>query len=394
MDLLFGAISLERPELVAEFYEASDAWRTAGPALRSGGPGCEDVKVDDHRTTPSTFVQVGKPDWWAGYSDVPDRSLDPRTAAVLSAVLMAAAEQVSAAKLAAFGVKRAVDLSLLGLAMAFRDDDTGLVGDVFEWSVLLGANGADAQIVEVLSDALVLLGLHVERPQAVLVAAERGRLVQYSPDVPPGAALATGRRGRPPQVANLLATMDTRTWKADLLVGAEDRWVAASLKSNPMHMARSLQQAASTPHPPRIGVTATSPANAGVIRDPGSRAVIVKLPVDSRYLALSKAVLSDVRDAFARHLSPPGSPLLGDTSGIGRQLHRWQDRTVGDVLEILLEVAGDAALEVGQVRSTGVSADEAKGSLVALNPLREPRPTDLLSGHSRPRRMLEFDPID
>jgi hypothetical protein len=350
--------------------------------------------VDDSRSTPSTFVQVGGPDWGPPYPFAADAALDPRTAAVLSAVLLAAAEQVSEAKLAAFGVTQAIDLSVLGLAMAFRGDDTGLVGDVFEWSVLLAANGADAQIVEMLSDALLLLGLRLDRPQAVLVAAERGRLVQYSPDLPVGAALVTGRRGRPPHVANLLASADTRTWKADLLIGADDRWVATSLKSNPMDLVRSLRTAAETPHPPRIGVTATLPGAAGVIRDPESGAVVVKVPVDGRYLALSKAVLADVRDAFARHLSVAGAPLQQDASGIGRQLHRWQDRSVREVLEILLQVAGDAALEVGDVRSTGASVDDAHGALVAINPLRRTSFVGATILTGRVRSMVDFDPID
>lgn len=354
----------------------------------------QDCDVDESRTTPSTFVQVASPDWSLPFGPPRDRALDPRIAAVLSAVLLAAAEQVSEAKLSAFGVERAVDLSVLGLAMAFRDDDNGLVGDVFEWSVLLAANGADTQVVDMLSDALVLLGVRVDRPQAILVAAEPGRLVQYSPDLPPGASLATGRRGRPPHLANILADADTRTWKADLLVGADDRWVATSLKSNPMHLVRSLREAAETPHPPRIGVTATSPSSAGVVRDPKSGAVIVKVPVDSRYLALSKAVLSDVQAAFRRHLSVAGAPLQQDISGIGHQLNRWKDRPVREVLEILLQVAGDSVLEVGDVRSTGASVDDAQGALVAMSPLRAPSFVGAAVPMSEGRRLVDFDPID
>lgn len=349
--------------------------------------------MDDSRTTPSTFVQVGSPEWsLPSNGRSRDRALDPRTAAVLAAVLLAASEQVSEAKLRAFGVAEALDLPVLGLAMAFRDDDTGLVGDVFEWSVLLAANGADAQIHEMLADALVLLGLRVDRPQAVLVAAEPGRLVQYSPELPPGAALSTGRRGRPPHVAKLLASADTSTWKADLLIGADDRWVAASLKSNPMHLRRSLHEAAATAHPPRIGVTATDRTSAGVMRD-RTGAIIVKVPVDGRYLALSKAVLADVRTAFGRHLSVAETPLQQDVSGLGRQLWRWQDRAVRDVVEILLDVAGDFALGVGAVRSTGANVRDARGALVAIDSLDE---AGLGIGLSYPpaRWMVDFDPID
>lgn len=151
------------------------------------------MPVDENgTTTPSTFVRVDKPEEWEQHSGG-NASLDPRTASVLGAVLLATAEQVSASKLATFGVSSALDLPTLGLAMAFRDDDSGLVGDVFECSVLLAANGADEQIAQMLSDALTLSGVQLAaRPQAVLVAAERGRLVQYSPDLPRGAALATG----------------------------------------------------------------------------------------------------------------------------------------------------------------------------------------------------------
>lgn len=359
--------------------------------LRLGA--CDTSAVDSNGTTPLTFVQLGRSASW----DIPlaDRgTLDPRTAALLAAVLLAACEQVSKEKCAAFKVKSATELSILGLAMAFRDDDTGLVGDVFEWSLLLGANGADALIAQMLSDALVLLDVRIDRPQAVLVAAERGRLVQYSPDLPAKAALATGRRGRPPHVAKLLTSMDTHTWKADLLIGAEDRWVATSLKSNPIHLAKSLSDAASTQHPPRIGVTATERRAAGVMRDPESGAVIVKVPVDGRYLALSKVVLLDVSKAFTRHLAVPGTPLQQDASGIGRQLHRWRDRPVHEVVKILLEVAGDAALQVGDVHDTGASVDDARAALVAANPLDD---VGLLGAPliSFPiSRMVDFDPID
>jgi hypothetical protein len=146
-------------------------------------PGDNDL-VDYASDPPATFVQIQGPG--AAWSPVlwraaPSRVLDPRTAAVLSAVLLAAAEQVNADKLNIFKVDSPLDLELLALAMAYRDDDTGLMGDVFEWSVLLGVNGADEQIAQMVTDALQLAGVKVEKPQAVLVAAEKGRLVGYSP---------------------------------------------------------------------------------------------------------------------------------------------------------------------------------------------------------------------
>lgn len=347
-------------------------------------------------TTPATFVQIGTPEGWLASLSGSKLSLDPRTASVLSAVILASAEQVSAPKLATFGVSSALDLSMLGLAMSFRDDDSGLVGDVFEWSVLLAANGADGKIAQLLSDALTLSGVQLSiAPQAVLVAAERGRLVQYSPDLPVGAALATGRRGRPPHVANLLASADTRNWKADLLLGAEEKWVATSLKSNPFTLVQSLKAAAKTPHPPRIGVTASEPQMSGVTRDPETGVVIVKVPVDAFYLSLSKAVLVDVRAAFARHLSLPRTPLQQDASGIGLQLNRWQHHTVRDALAILNEVAGEASLLVGDVRSTGASIDDSNGALVASNSLEPSVSTVPLSAPGvSVNWLLDFDPVD
>lgn len=366
------------------------------PSARVQTVSRKDVLVDYASDPPATFVQIHGPGAaWSStlWRSAPSRLLDPRTAAVLSAVLLAAAEQVNADKLSIFKVGSALDLELLALAMAYRDDDTGLMGDVFEWSVLLGINGADEQIAQMVTDALQLAGVMVDRPQAILVAAEKGRLVGYSPDVPAGATLATGRRGRPPLITNLLGTASPSTWKADLLLGANDRWVAASLKSNPSSLLPSMKTAAGTVHPPRIGVTATMPAASGVVRDPATGSVLLKIPVDIHFLALTRAVLDEVQSAFARHLSLPSTPLL--QSGIGLQLHRWRNQTVEHTLSVLGEVAGSVKLPVGDVLGTGTSAEEATASLVATNTLATDRGALPRYGSVTPiRGLLSFDPVD
>lgn len=123
--------------------------------------------------------------------------------------------------------------------------------------------------------------------------------------------------------------------------------------------------------------------------------MIVKVPVDGLYLALSKAVLIDVRTAFARHLSLPRTPLQQDASGIGLQLYRWQHSALRDVIAILTEVAGDASLIVGDVCSTGASVDDSDGALVASNSLH---PGVSTVPNSTPgmavNRLLDFDPVD
>ena len=95
---------------------------------------------------PGTVVSLSSATPFGSFSPQSGRraaELDPRTAQVLAAVLLASAEQVSKEKLATFGVTDAADLTMLALAMAFRGDDTGLLGDVFEWAVLGGINSGD-----------------------------------------------------------------------------------------------------------------------------------------------------------------------------------------------------------------------------------------------------------
>lgn len=330
-----------------------------------------------------------------------DGELPPDLALVLAAVLLAAAEQVSAKKLAAFGVSSPDNLSILQLAMAFRGDDTGLVGDVFEWSLLLALNGGDPGVAQLVTDALLLCKVPVDQPQAVLVAAEPGRLVTFSPDLPPGATLATGRRGRPPHVANLLDSADTRTWKADLLLGAGQNWVSASLKSNPRDLQRSLRLAADTPHPPRIGITASH--EPGLTTDPATGAVLVHIPVYGDAMALSKLVLADVRDAFSRHLGMSGTPLQQDVTGIGRQLDRWQDRKVRDAATTLLQLSRGSGLDPlfsWWPMATGASVPDAHGALIAVNTLvdegrwQDGDRTKVAPTHTMEQRYRGFDPID
>jgi len=231
--------------------------------------------------SPSTFVQVEGPlRGWSqpGFSLLKhrERPTDVRTASALRAVLLAAAEQVSSRKMAAVNVQSRLDMTLLALAMAFRGDDTGLAGDVFEWSVLTAINSGDSEVTGLVSDALRLVGHPNQNPQAVLVAAESGRLVNYSPSLPAAATLATGNRGRQPLISNILRDATTTSWKADLLLGSEDRWVAASLKTNPKDLRPSLGHAtATTRYAPRIAITASQPHQSGLIRDRETGAVVI-----------------------------------------------------------------------------------------------------------------------
>ncbi|MEO9322759.1 hypothetical protein ABFT23_04665 [Nocardioides sp. C4-1] len=357
-------------------------------------------------TAPGTLVQLGA----AAGEDVSDllrgrgsfsrnNEVSPALAVVLAAVLLAATEQVNARKLAAFSVTSREELSILQLAMAFRGDDTGLTGDVFEWSLLLALSGGDADLAQIMTDALWLVdGIRVQEPLAVLVAAEPGRLVAYSPDLPERAALATGRRGRPPYVANLLASADSRRWKSDLVIGGDgERWVGASLKSNPRDLQRSLRQGAGTPYPPRMGITASY--RPGITRDAATGAVLVHVPVEGHVMGLSKLVLTDVLEAFSRDLALPDTPLRQDATGIGRQLYRWQNRTVAYVANILLQKAADISpMHRSLPTTTGASEPDANGALIAINTLSseewDPERGPGRSSSEVRRRYAQFDPID
>lgn len=360
--------------------------------------------------TPGTYVQLGPPPhkeigetFRPGFTPTAGE-MAPEVALVLAAVLVAAAEQVNAEKLAAFSVSTRSDLTLLQLSMAFREDDTGLVGDVFEWSLLLALNNGDPVISQLMSDALLLSGVKVDQPQAVLVAAEPGRLVAFSPELPPGAALSTGRRGRPPHIANLVKAATTGTWKADLILGGSDeRWVAASLKSNPKDLQRSMREAqATTSHPPRIGITASR--QAGCRRDPSTGTVLVHVPVHGFVMALSKLVLGDVVQAFATDLSVPQSPLRQDVTGIGQQLYRWRHQTVDYAATALINHVREGSRSMSDPlfrwtpTPTGASVHDAHGSMVAVNPLRGEHPAPLRSDIDfdavRAMKYVRFDPID
>lgn len=350
--------------------ESGGAPRAVADHDQSGSGGLVGETV---ASTPATLVQLNPSSRIEAQfgNHKPDGDLAPDLALTLAAVLLASAEQVSERKLATFKVESRHDLTLLAVAMAFRGDDSGLTGDVFEWSLLLAVNAGDSAISQMMTDALLLNGVQVEQPQAVLVAAEPGRLVAFSPELPQGATLATGRRGRPPHVANLLRHATTRTWKADLVLGSGERWVSTSLKSNPKDLRRSLVLAAATPHPPRIGVTASR--KPGITRDSETGAVLVHIPVHGKAMSLSKFVLTDVIAAFERHLELPETPLRQDGTGIGHQLHQWQDRTVDDVVTTLQVWSGERAqfrgYKVGHPQGTGASVPDANGALIAANPI-------------------------
>lgn len=317
-----------------------------------------------------TFIQIDRAIGGGAFKRNRDeRRMSPEVASLLKAVLLAVAEQVSREKLRALKVDVATDLSLLGLAMAFNSGDTGVVGDFFEWSVLIGVNSGHPELSQLFADALKLNGLTVDRPQAVLVAAEGGRLVDYSPQVSSSATISTGKRGRPPVVANILATANPKDWKADLLIGEGDKWVTASLKSSPRSLVPSLEAAAGTPLPPRIGVTATSARGAGVRTDPRTGATIVQIPVSTSYFSLAKLVIGDVIAAFSRHLSLPSTPLLRDATGIGAQLHFWRERSIDDVVEALTQLSEGWLNPLTPPKFTGTNAADASSALIVANTL-------------------------
>jgi hypothetical protein len=320
--------------------------------------------------------------------------MDPRTAQVLAAVLLAAAEQVSSEKQRIFGADSGADLTLLALSMAFRGDDTGLHGDVFEWSLLSAVNQGDPAIGQLVRDALTMIGNPVESPRAVLVAADSGRLVEFSPALPQGAKIMTGKRGRPTLVGNALANATTKDWKVDVLLGAEERWVTASLKVNPKDVVRSCRASISTAHPVRIGITPVR-RGAGLERDPESNAVIVRVPVDKTLMALTGGVIADVKECFAKHLEPPKTPVMRDQSGIDVQLYRWRDHTVREVVTTLQEFAEDRfSLTVSDPMPTHSDATDLTGALIALDPLRR-EPSRLRDESDRPvDQLLHFEPLD
>jgi hypothetical protein len=299
------------------------------------------------------------------------------TAAVLRAILIACAEQVSAENLRLFNLTSPLDLPLKGLAMMFRDDDSGLVGDAFEWSVLTAINAGDPEISRLAEQALALFNLNVLRPQAVLVAAESGRLVSYSPDLPADATLVTGRVGRPPLLAKLLSEATPKNWKADLVLGGGGtRWVLASVKSNPRDLRPSLKAASTLPHPPKIGITPTA-GRGEVTVDNRLDAVIMRIPVDAHLMELSKVVLAAVRDAFGRHLNlTGGSPLHHSHTKIAAQLYEWRKLNLRIVLDLLLEAthsrgrADKVQLLTGEPLEAGADAPATGAALVAVNALR------------------------
>ncbi len=106
----------------------------------------------------------------------------------------------------------------------------------------------------------------------------------------------------------------------------------------------------------------------------------------------------DVRAAFVRHLSLPEAPL-NDTSGIALQLHRWKNRTLREVLEVLLQfsVGHHVGVGVGPVLDTGASVDDTKGALIAADPLLSKSTLGFDPIHHLVPpvgRLLRFDPVD
>lgn len=134
-----------------------------------------------------TYVEVQPPDDF-GRGVRGRRHLVSREIAIaLKAILLAAGEQVSREKLSHFNVLSVEQMTLLSLAMAFRDDDSGIYGDIFEWSVLLGVNNGDGVVSQMIRDGLVLADVEASGDlRAVLVAAEGGKRCPILPSFPNG----------------------------------------------------------------------------------------------------------------------------------------------------------------------------------------------------------------
>lgn len=67
-----------------------------------------------------------------------------------------------------------------------------------------------------------------------------------------------------------------------------------------------------------------------------------------------------------------GTPLQQDVTGIGRQLHRWQDRKVRDAATTLLQWSRGSGLNplfMWSPMATGASVPDAHGALIAVNTL-------------------------
>lgn len=325
---------------------------------------------------PETVVQVKLPphypDLLGSFTDRGYLHHQSNMCVALAAVLLAAAEQVSQSKLQTFKVESKNELTLHALAMAFQGSDSGISGDVFEWAVLLGLNTGEPEMTQVIQDGLRLLGERVERPVAILTAAEAGRLQCFSPALPAGASLATGRPGRPPLIERILANSTSREWKSDLVIGEGTKWVSATLKSNARDMSKALQAAQNTPYPPRLGICLGRTTD--YTRDAVTGVPVVRIGHNGYAASLTREVLLDVIQAFRSHLSVSSSLSQRDTSGIGLQLERWKNETVQYAVDTLYEVAGRRDhFRLTPVLPTGAFAEDAAGALIAMNTLRPGR---------------------
>lgn len=330
----------------------------------------DDVRAGSAGTMSAISETVDQPIGFGTGMGAPWRRIDPAMAAALAAVLRAAAEQVNREKLLTFQVASPYDLTLLGLAMAFRSDDTGILGDTFEWAVLAAINYRDPIVMTLIDDAFAVLRETLPpEPQAVIAAVENNRAAYYLPNLPADAVYRTGRRGRPPHLLPLLDRVTTIDWKSDVLIGADRNWVGATVKSNPADMRRHLLKAAQTTYPPRLGITAVHPAAIGVHRDPATGIPVVKVPADTLLMSLLRATIADVKSAFATHLNPPVTPLA--VSGTARLLNERKHDKVGDLIAELEDRARHTLL-VSSSEPTETNLAERPDALIALNPLVDP----------------------
>jgi hypothetical protein len=244
-----------------------------------------------------------------------------------------------------------------------------VLGDVFEYAVLAAINEGDPQVLTMLCDALAIIKEPGEILGAVTAAAENGRTATVT--LPPGCTVRTGRPGRPPDAVRLLALATTKDWKNDIFLVTSRGVVGATIKSNSGDMRKHLFKCRHLPHPPRLGIVPVTPSYGGIVRDDRTGTPIVRLPTDVPLIALLHSALTSIQAALASRLEVPGT-ALSDPQGIRRQLNRWKNLPVVEVIEILDDAARifrgalqpSTAVEVEGL--TGVPTDGQQGLVVAI----------------------------
>jgi hypothetical protein len=228
----------------------------------------------------------------------------------LWAVLSAMAEQVGRSRKERFA---SADLTLGDLAMAFKEEDDGILGDAFEWAVWRAIREHDPVITELVITAAKMrdAGFSPNNPTAVMVAAERQQFAEVVAEAGPNAVLRAAR-GRPPLLSNVLKGATRKNWKADLLIGDVDgHWLPASLKARRSLLRDASPEDPTLLKPPQIGITAARP----VIHGRSARAnphisfndhglPIVEVPLDKTAYVGLEAVRREVMDGMSQDFAP------------------------------------------------------------------------------------------